>query len=93
MSIDSARVAWTEGLFLRPQHFQQQDRFFARQVDLEAFGSAALTWQRQWFRAVGGAATFRFSVMDVFPVSVTYQYAWRFDGRADGLHQVFLSLE
>lgn len=27
MSIDSARVAWTEGLFLRPQHFQQQERF------------------------------------------------------------------
>ncbi len=22
------RVAWTEGMFLRPQHFQQQDRFF-----------------------------------------------------------------
>jgi hypothetical protein len=67
--------------------------FFARQVDLEAFMSAALTWQRQWLRAVGGAATFRFSVMDVFPISLAYQYAWRFDGRADGLHQVFLSLE
>lgn len=23
-----SRVAWREGLFLRPQHFQQQDRFF-----------------------------------------------------------------
>ncbi len=22
-----SRVAWREGLFLRPQHFQQQDRF------------------------------------------------------------------
>lgn len=26
MSLDAARVAWTEGLFLRPQHFQQQER-------------------------------------------------------------------
>lgn len=25
---DFSRVAWTEGLFLRPQHFQQQDRFY-----------------------------------------------------------------
>jgi type VI secretion system protein ImpJ len=24
----ASRVAWREGLFLRPQHFQQQDRFF-----------------------------------------------------------------
>ena len=23
-----SRVAWSEGMFLRPQHFQQQDRFF-----------------------------------------------------------------
>lgn len=27
MSLDAARVAWTEGLFLRPQHFQQQERY------------------------------------------------------------------
>ena len=26
MSIEGARVAWTEGLFLRPQHFQQLER-------------------------------------------------------------------
>ncbi len=23
----NSKVAWTEGLFLRPQHFQQQDRY------------------------------------------------------------------
>lgn len=28
----SSRVAWTEGLFLRPQHFQQNARFFDRIV-------------------------------------------------------------
>ena len=25
---DFSRIAWSEGLFLRPQHFQQQERFF-----------------------------------------------------------------
>ena len=25
---DANRVLWSEGLFLRTQHFQQQDRFF-----------------------------------------------------------------
>lgn len=43
MGIDSARVAWTEGLFLRPQHFQQQERFLewllhARLEQLVGFG-------------------------------------------------------
>ena len=28
MSLDAARVIWSEGLFLRPHHFQQQERFF-----------------------------------------------------------------
>jgi type VI secretion system protein ImpJ len=27
------KVMWTEGMFLQPQHFQQQDRFAARQLD------------------------------------------------------------
>jgi type VI secretion system protein ImpJ len=27
MSYDSARIVWAQGLFLRPQHFQQQERF------------------------------------------------------------------
>jgi len=27
------RVIWSEGLFLQPQHFQQQDRFFERYVE------------------------------------------------------------
>ncbi len=36
------KVLWTEGMFLQPQHFQQQDRFFARQ--LSARLSAAQPW-------------------------------------------------
>jgi len=27
------KVMWTEGMFLQPQHFQQQDRFVGRQLD------------------------------------------------------------
>lgn len=27
------KVMWTEGIFLQPQHFQQQDRYTARQLD------------------------------------------------------------
>jgi type VI secretion system protein ImpJ len=30
---DHNRVIWSEGLFLQPQHFQQQERFFERYVE------------------------------------------------------------
>ncbi len=33
MSISNARVIWSEGLFLRPHHFQQQERFFEALID------------------------------------------------------------
>jgi type VI secretion system protein ImpJ len=33
MSISNARVIWSEGLFLRPHHFQQQERFFESLID------------------------------------------------------------
>ncbi len=36
------KVLWTEGMFLQPQHFQQQDRYVARQ--LEGRLSAAGPW-------------------------------------------------
>ncbi len=36
------KVMWTEGMFLQPQHFQQQDRFVARQ--LEGRITAGLPW-------------------------------------------------
>ena len=37
----SNKVVWSEGLFLRPQHFQQQDRYFERYIDgrCEAIGA------------------------------------------------------
>jgi hypothetical protein len=67
--------------------------FFARQVDVEVFGAGALTAQGQWMRSAGGAAIFRFTLMDVLPVSLAYQYAWRFDFGRGGLHTVSLLLE
>lgn len=36
------KVMWTEGMFLQPQHFQQQDRYVARQIDGRIH--AALPW-------------------------------------------------
>ena len=30
---DSNRVIWSEGLFLRPQHFQQQERFLEAYIE------------------------------------------------------------
>jgi hypothetical protein len=67
--------------------------FFARQVDVEAFGSGALTLQGEWLRAAGAAASFRFTLMDAIPVSLSYQFAWRFDFTRGGLHTVSLALE
>lgn len=42
MSLDS-KVVWSEGMFLNPQHFQQQDRYFERYVNnkCSAYGSYA----------------------------------------------------
>ena len=38
------RVIWTEGLFLQPQHFQQQERFFDRQLDARLRAEADHGW-------------------------------------------------
>ena len=38
------RVVWTEGLFLRPQHFQQQDRHVERYVELRVAALGAHGW-------------------------------------------------
>ncbi len=38
------KVMWTEGMFLQPQHFQQQDRFLGRQVDGRIAGTSAWPW-------------------------------------------------
>lgn len=38
------KVMWTEGMFLQPQHFQQQDRFVARQLDTRFAAGLAWPW-------------------------------------------------
>ncbi|MDN3640217.1 type VI secretion system baseplate subunit TssK [Simiduia curdlanivorans] len=38
------KVVWSEGMFLRPQHFQQQDRYWERYIDGRLGGSSAYSW-------------------------------------------------
>ncbi len=38
------KVVWSEGMFLRPQHFQQHDRFLERLVHGRCFGLAPFDW-------------------------------------------------
>lgn len=38
------RVAWREGMFLRPQHFQQQDRYFDAQLNVRAGATQPYAW-------------------------------------------------
>lgn len=38
------RVVWSEGLFLRPQHFQQQERSLERHLDIRATALRAHGW-------------------------------------------------
>jgi len=38
------RIVWSEGLFLQPQHFQQQDRYFERYVETRCQSLAPYTW-------------------------------------------------
>jgi type VI secretion system protein ImpJ len=43
MSLDS-RVIWSEGMFLNPQHFQQQDRYIERYIDSKCAAYGAYGW-------------------------------------------------
>ena len=38
------KVVWSEGLFLQPQHFQQQDRYFERYVEARCHGLIPHSW-------------------------------------------------
>ena len=43
MSIHN-RVVWSEGLFLQPQHFQQQDRYFERYIETRCQPLTPYSW-------------------------------------------------
>jgi type VI secretion system protein ImpJ len=43
MSVNS-RVIWSEGLFLQPQHFQQQERYFERYVEARCHSLVPHSW-------------------------------------------------
>lgn len=43
MSINN-RVVWSEGMFLRPQHFQQHDRYIETRIDGRARGVRSYDW-------------------------------------------------
>jgi type VI secretion system protein ImpJ len=38
------RVIWSDGLFLQPQHFQQQDRYFERYVESRCHALVPYSW-------------------------------------------------
>ena len=43
MSLDS-KVVWSEGMFLNPQHFQQQERYLERYIDGKCSAYGAYGW-------------------------------------------------
>jgi len=48
MSLES-KVVWSEGMFLNPQHFQQQERYFERYIDGKCSAYGAYGWGLQHF--------------------------------------------
>ena len=38
------RVLWTEGLFLRPHHLQQQDRYLEHLIERHARAASSYPW-------------------------------------------------
>lgn len=67
--------------------------FFFRQIDLEAFGSGAITDSGQMMRGVGAALHLRSSLGGFIPVSLNYQFAYRFDFGLPPLHVVSVSFD
>src|SRR5215468_5061575 len=41
---ENNRIVWSEGLFLRPQHFQQQERYLERFVEGRTSPLRAYSW-------------------------------------------------
>ncbi len=65
---------------------------FFRQVDVEAFGVAAIT-ESQVARGAGAAIALRMNLGGVLPISLRYQFAWRFDFGLQDLHVFGVSFD
>ncbi|MFP2963079.1 hypothetical protein ACLEPN_36290 [Myxococcus sp. 1LA] len=76
---------WASTLWLFPS-------LFVRDVGFEAFGSLARTDNRANHAAVGGAASLSLTFGQSVPVSLYYQYAYRFEQGLDHLHLVGFGL-
>ena len=75
------RVIWSEGLFLQPQHFQQQERYFERYVETRcqpltpnSWGFTEVEFERDLL-TIGKFALRR--VAGVFPDGTPFQDARR----------------
>ena len=68
---------------------------FFRQVDLDAFGAAAVTDSptHPWLRSVGAGISARFTVGGSFPVTLFARWAWRLDDRLKPLYSAGFSFE
>jgi hypothetical protein len=75
---------WASTLYLLPS-------LFVSQFELQGFGSWAITDFEDHHRAVGGAAQLRFTLGQLIPLGLYYQYAHRFDHGLDPLHLVGLA--
>jgi hypothetical protein len=69
--------------------------FFLRQIDVEAFGTAAFTDNPQapLARALGTSVSVRTVTGGTLALSLTYQFAWRFDFGLPPLHVVGVSFD
>ncbi len=80
---------WASLLYLFPS-------LFLREVDVEAFASSSRIWRDiapVWRHAAGGAVSLRMALMGSAPVSLFYQFAYRWDDAAAPLHLVGVSIE
>ncbi|WP_436410046.1 hypothetical protein [Myxococcus xanthus] len=76
---------WASTLWLFPS-------LFVRDVGVEAFGSLARTDNRANHAAVGASASLHLTFGQAVPVSLYYQYAYRFEQGLDHLHLIGLGL-
>ncbi|GHG75959.1 hypothetical protein [Comamonas sp. JC664] len=76
---------WASTLWLFPS-------LFVRDIGFDAFGAIARTDNRANYAAAGGSASLRLTFGQSVPVSLYYQYAYRFERGLDHLHLFGLGL-